>query len=76
VKLKCFHCKKVVEENSSHFCKRPAECMKSKTELICEVLEMIGFGEKKSIYSDGNFSKEEIFAVHQFVKEHARRRSK
>ena len=45
----------------------------SKSRLASKILEMIGFGEKKSIYSDGNFSKEEMFAVYRFI-QHAKRR--
>jgi hypothetical protein len=45
----------------------------SKSKLASKILEMIGFGVKKSIYSDGNFSKEEMFAVYRFAKEATRK---
>jgi len=43
--------------------------MKSKSQMISEILELVGFGKKKSIFSDGNMNREEIFAVYKWVKE-------
>jgi len=40
----------------------------SKSKLACAILKMIGFGSKKSIYSDGNFSKEEMFAIYEYLR--------
>ena len=43
--------------------------MMSKAKMISEMLQMVGYGEKKSIYSDGNMSREEIFYVFSWIKQ-------
>jgi len=58
---------KAVENEKCPYCGSIGFWM-SKSKLASEILSMIGFGEKKSIYSDGNFSKAEMFALYQFVK--------
>jgi hypothetical protein len=40
----------------------------SKNKLCCGILTRIGFGEKKSYYSPGNFSMEEVLAIYKFVR--------
>jgi hypothetical protein len=44
------------------------DCLKSKPILAREILKMIGHKPDKSKYTDGNFNKREIFAVHYFIK--------
>lgn len=41
----------------------------SKSKLASEILLLIGFGKKKSIYSDGNFNKYEMQAIYNYIKE-------
>jgi len=42
--------------------------MKSKAKMIAEILAIVGYPEKKSIYSDGNMTREETFAVFSWIK--------
>jgi len=42
---------------------------KSKAEMASAILKKIGYPEKKSIYSDGNFSRYEMLAVYRYVVE-------
>lgn len=41
----------------------------SKNNMRIQILEMIGYKGEKSPYSDGNFSKAELFEVYKFLKE-------
>jgi hypothetical protein len=43
--------------------------MMSKAKMISEILKIVGWPEKKSIYSDGNMTREEMFAVFTWIKE-------
>jgi len=43
--------------------------MMSKAKMIAEILKIVGYPEKKSIYSDGGMTREEVFAVFSWVKE-------
>lgn len=43
--------------------------MLTKNEMACKILDMIDYGVRKFIYDEGNFSKEEMFAVYNFIKE-------
>ena len=40
---------------------------KSKTAMACEILKIIGCEEKKSQYSDGNFTAKEMSCVYKYI---------
>jgi len=42
--------------------------MLSKSKMISEILRIVGYPEKKSIYSDGSMTREETFAVFSWIK--------
>jgi len=42
--------------------------MLSKVRMAQEILKIVGYREKKSLYSDGNMTKEEMFAVFSWIK--------
>jgi len=41
----------------------------SKNKMRLSILDMIKYKGERSIYQDGNFSKEEIFAVYKFLRD-------
>ena len=46
-----------------------SEFWMSKNSMRIKILEKIGYKGEKSPYSDGNFSKVELFEVYKFLKE-------
>lgn len=40
-----------------------------KAQMACEVLEMIKYPIKKSVYSDGTFNRFEMQAIYNFIKD-------
>lgn len=39
----------------------------SKPEMVVEILRIVGFDAKKSIYGDGTFTRNELYAVFQYL---------
>jgi len=47
-----------------------ADALQTKEQMAHKILKMVGYGRKNSIYSLGNFSREEMYAIYSFVRTH------